>query len=340
MHHIGSSIGATFLAGWLIAPAGDEALRFAPAEGSSLQKHAHLEVEVQLQSLSMDDYELTGMSWPLVRLVTSARFSDSYARVETNRPLEYLRRFDEVGAYWEWQGDGSRTAIPGFDAWSGAEVSFDWNPDCKEYTRRLEKGTYRCGPALDRIVEDLDLRGLLPEDAVAVGAKWSVRGRPVLDALFGTTDLGLVAIPEEQGFEKLLRDVLFRPFVERGERVLELDCAFKAIEVRDDVRLADIGLRLRDSGSLDITSEVREVLKSAPELSLDLDDFVVDWDLEGQGQLAWNLDAAHFGSLELAVRFRLSFRFRVGVGPHEPGRAIRGTCEGTAKWCLGAQADR
>jgi len=67
---------------------------------------------------------------------------------------------------------------------------------------------------------------------------------------------------------------------------------------------------------------------------------VVDWDLDGQGQLLWNVGLAHFDSLEFDVRFRLTFAFCMGASRHDLGRSLRGTCEGTAMWCLDAEPNR
>jgi hypothetical protein len=209
--------------------------------------------------------------------------------------------------------------------------------DPEYYAREFERTTSSNFP-LDGLVEDLDLRGFLPAEPVLRGERWNPRGKPVMDALFGLTELGLLGIPTEVTEEALLRDVFLQPFRECGDKQLEIACEYLGEELSMNPPGAKIRLRLGDKYEIDATSDVNRYLESAfpSNTHWQVRDFFVVWELDGRGDLIWNVAEHRAESLALEADLKLECSFEFlgfGNGPMH----IRLSFSGKLQWTMRAE---
>lgn len=182
----------------------------------------------------------------------------------------------------------------------------DWNEDRGEYEFRFDDEDARGDSALlERLIEDTDLKLLLPQEEVEEGDSWTVdlEEGQALFAPGGFAPMQLDELPEG-GFEMLEpSDVAIVAMVGLAECCREmkgeLTASWKDTDIEGDHRIAEIELELEVELTGDLAEEYTRVLTDAgfPER----DDMVFDClaELEGEGTLLWDLDAGHFVSLEL-----------------------------------------
>jgi len=322
----------------------DLELVFAPRAGTTVAKRAELAVELLDTTVSVNGRDWTLGDDGVIRFVTSLAFVDTYARVTAGMPRELRRRFDEVAGWWEFNGE--RHEVEGCSALTGCTVRFAWSPERGAQVRTLEvdeSSVPRLGERLEGLVEDLDLRAFLPAGPIEPGARWRATGEPVMHALFGPLESGLVGIPAGVTAEALIRDVLLRPFRALGNEVLEVECWLIDDACPADAREVRIELRLVDRFELDVTSEVTELLRAwgGAGPPLDVAGAAVAWRCDGRGELVWDTVEQRFATFDLEVRVdvdcRVDFPSAWASGaPH--GHSIQIRSEFDATWSMDAEA--
>lgn len=322
----------------------DLELVFAPRAGACVAKRSELIVELIDTTIRLNDRDQRLWEDAVVRFVTSLAFVDTYARVSDGVPRDLRRRFDEVAGWWEFNGD--RHEIEDFPALRGCTVRFEWSPEREAHMRTLEvdeSSVPRLGERLEGLVEDLDLRAFLTEGPVGPGDRWRASGEPLMNALFGALESGLVGIPAGVSQEALIRDVLLRPFRTLGTEQLELECRLIGANRRADDPGARIDLRLADRFELDVTGEVSECLREwgGAASSIVVAGAAVAWRCDGKGELVWDTAEQRFLSFDLKVRVdvdcRIDFPRESGVvagGPY--ALQIRSAFDAT--WSMVAEA--
>ncbi len=331
------------VAPWLfIAPQREVAPRFAPRPGARVAKQFDLEVELRDAAIEIDGQAFWSLGPKTIRLLTSSKFTDTYVKTEAGRPLDLLRSFGEISGKWE--ADGVRTDIVGFYALSGCAVRFVWDPKRGDYSRTLEVGKVR-DLHEEQLVEDLDLRGFLPEEPAQPGEKWIAHGRPVVDALFGSTEMGLLGMPKEQELEVLIRDVLLRPFRELGDRRLEIACVLAGSDDTLEPDEMEIKLQLFDRFDVNATEAVNDfflaMARSSPPM-LKVDFAGTEWNVDGRGKLVWNVAENRLVAFDLDARVHLECVLEIpwGRGGERSARHVRLRSEGDIKWTVRAQEPR
>ena len=322
-----------------VAPRDEVALQFCPRVGTQLAKDFRFEAELREWTLEVNGSEFISSRDLDLRLLARTQFTDRYLQVGGGRPLEFVRTCGDMNAAWVYSGQ--RTEIAGFDALSDRAVRFTWRPDPQCFARAFEsKKTARID--LDDLVEDLDLRGFLPQDPVKPADKWTARGRPVMDALTGFMEMGLQGISADQTDEALLRDVFLRPLRDYGDKQVEIDCVYVGEE--DSMSPAGAKVRLQIFGryQMDVTSEVNRVLESwnAGQWDLRVNNFLVVWKLDGHGKLIWNVAEQRFESLDLKTAFELDCTFELPDPSATQGRSdmsVRFAIKGTLLWAMSAE---
>lgn len=315
-------------------------LLFAPRVGAHVAKRAELAVELVELDILVDGRDFKAGSDEVVRFVTSLAFVDTYARVTDGVPRDMQRRFEEVVGFWEHNGD--RHEIEDFSALAGCTVQFVWSPEREAHVRSLTvdgSDVPQLDERLDGLVEDLDLRAFLPCAPIRPGSRWTAAGVPVMHALFGPIEVGLVGIQSGASVEALIRDVLLRPFRTLGNDQLDVQCALAR-----DVRCAagpevEIELRLTDRFELDITSEVTECLREwgGAGSSIIVARAAIAWRFDGEGQLVSHTAERRFASFELKVRVDVDCRIDF-PGPRNDhgtgGHVLQVRSKGDATWSM------
>ncbi|MEO6710969.1 MAG: hypothetical protein ABI054_04090, partial [Planctomycetota bacterium] len=144
------------------------------------------------------------------------------------------------------------------------------------------------------------------EGPVRPGAKWTARGRSVMDALFGSTDMALLAVPDDS-FQRAFWDVLMRQFRNRFENEIAIDCAYSGRSLAPQAQLARIDLRWHATDVFDATAEFNE--RRDPQSPLNflgkVDSLRIEWKVESTGTLLWSTAENRFDSLKLDAAVQL-----------------------------------
>jgi hypothetical protein len=322
----------------------DLELVFARRAGTSVAKRAELAVELLDTTVSFNGRDQRFGEDEVIRFVTSLACVDTYARVTDGVPRDLRRRFDEVAGWWEF--NGKRQEIEDFSALTGCTVRFEWSPEREAHVRTLEvdeSSVPRVAERIDGLVEDLDLRAFLTAGPIEPGARWRATGEPVMHALFGPLESGLVGIPAGVTAEALIRDVLLRPFRELGKERLQVECRLIGDTRQADDTEARIALRLVDRFELDVTNEVSECLRAwgGAASSIVVAGAAVAWRCDGKGELVWDTALQRFVSFDLKVRVDIDFRMDFpsasdSAVPRVHALQIRSECEAT--WSMVAEA--
>ncbi len=274
-----------------------DAPRFAPAEGSSLQRTVTTEMNADSTEMhfSVDGKELdasatTGMSMSM-REHQKIVMTDRYVKVASGRPVELDRTFDElVRTTHDVQkppGQGKEKVVDKAEIsdLEGATVRFSWNADKKAYDRAFA-GKERDEKLISKLREDLDARVFLPQgDAAAdpkVGDSWEIDGQAFVMLL--SPDKGLQFHVEGKEQKKSDDDV-----ANEMEKNLtgEGKVTYEKVRETDGTRIA----------VLVIEGKVQS--KAKPEDG----DMTVSMDIEGR--LLWNLSANRLESLDLTGKTKI-----------------------------------
>ncbi|HTF90227.1 MAG TPA: hypothetical protein VK843_17560 [Planctomycetota bacterium] len=324
---------ADFILGVLLLPclelsrSNEERLVFEPSAGSVVSKQFTFDIEFSNTTVAIAGYEYGSVGYGApIRLATSVSLDDAYTKVGDGRPLDFIRRFNKLSG--KWFLDGVPEDILGFWRLSDCDVRFQWDPEERQYSRALERGTL-LDLEFSKLVADIDFRGFLPPEPVHRGSKWTAYGRPAMDGLFGCTEMGLLGASTDRD-EGLLRDIVLRPFRELGDEKLEIECVYLGNQDPDSNR-ADISMHVDQKFEIDVVRPVNDFCLAAPmELGLEFEAFELQFHVEGPGSLTWNFKEGHFEAFELALKVELKCEIRLSWGG-DP-LPIHLETRGTAKW--------
>jgi hypothetical protein len=290
-----------------------EALGFRPEEASTLEKSFKTDCELVLDdfTFSMNGEESDpGMLGIPTDFEVSFGYllecMDAYESVADGRPLALLRTFEEFeGWYVDPDGVEAREDTGEFDSLA---VRFTWNEEEEEYDREVVEGEYTDEEGLAVLNEDLDLRGLLPEDEVEEGDSWEVSGAPLMAILVPGVDL--TRLLDEEDTEDVPEEIVAA--AERLVAEATATCTFDGLEEEDGRRLARITLEWTVADDLEFDPSTFGL----DEIGIPMDDssFEASFGIELEGVCLWDLEAGHFHSFEMEGLVEFSFDAAVTVG--------------------------
>jgi hypothetical protein len=214
---------------------------FRAEKGAAVEKTYEMGLTLDLDELAIsvggEEVPAEELGAPEMSMVQASKlvFLDTYPEGAEGPPKLLHRKFVSL-ANEERQtmgGDGeseSETKTEKSDL-EGRTVAFVWDADAAEYTARYE-GEGADEALLADLIEDCDLRGLLPAGDVAEGESWELDPE-VFDLLTGPGgDVGLVDPNDEEEDDSDL-DEQFRDNTEG-----ELKATFKELREVDGIRVA------------------------------------------------------------------------------------------------------
>ncbi|MFT5152208.1 MAG: hypothetical protein ACI841_002199 [Planctomycetota bacterium] len=223
--------------------------------------------------------------------LTEMEVIDTYVSVSNGRATRMTRSYESISANktmeFEMTGMGDDQSEDGESDGSskleGRTVDFEWDQAAEAYELRFEGGEESVSPPAS-LVQDYDLRLLLPSDEVEVGDSWTVD----IVALAGVMELAIDLDLEWEG------DDLSQGEPTQKEEAGELELLFTKLETSEGVRLAHIEI----VGEVTKTEVFDTDLERVPVADGEATEtFVSDVDLSGT--LIWNLDAGLMQSFEL-----------------------------------------
>ena len=178
--------------------------RFAPAEGSSLRKRftERTSLALDFAEMRMGDQTMKppGLEFD-VEVAREVAVLDTYVALGEGRPARLSRVFDRIGgslqASTKEEGRGSEVAQARYESpLAGLEVVFTWDKERGRYGvafgQKVENGDERL---LGGLVEDADLRALLPASDAGVGDEWALDPAALGPLLRPCGDLRWMPVP-------------------------------------------------------------------------------------------------------------------------------------------------
>jgi hypothetical protein len=290
-----------------------ESVTYGPKAGSTLTKHAAIggELELEDMSLEVNGQDLSEMAQVQMAMKIELKVSvtDRYEAVADGRPTKLVRTFDEVSSNTHTSGNNPMAGSEEKDTpleseLEGKSVAFTWDGDAYEVT--FEGEAQGDEELLTGLEEDLDLRGFLPSSEVSKGDKWNVPSEAVKRVLAPGGDVKLR--PEGGGDSDPMGAFSQNDLI--GELSGTFEATYGGTRDEDGVKVAVIQLSIEAHSAQDLSSrldEMREQMKeSLPEgVSVELEAMDMEYELEAEGELLWNLETGLVHALQLSGDLRL-----------------------------------
>jgi hypothetical protein len=292
-------------------------VKFAPAEGSSSVKTFENKGEFTLDNMSMT---MNGNEMPSMEVdmtVSSDQkvvVTDEYVSNRDGSPKKLKRRFDDlandtaVAFKMEMMGQSQNNDknIKSKSELSGKTVVFTWDDESKEYKRAFEPAE-EGGDLLEKLDEDMDLRALLPQSEVKAGDEWDIDVKSLVTILApggnmqfkpegeeADDDMGMGNMAGMGSMSDFLSEML------EGEAKGK----FEGERDADGQKLAVIHVSIKIKSAKDMTEIVAEQMKKGktpPGVeSMSFDSMDIEFELEGEGELLWDLSKGRAHSFELS----------------------------------------
>ena len=295
-----------------------EKVRFAPAEGTSATKNFENKMELTLDhmAITMNGQEMPGMPEMDMTITHTQKVgvTDEFVAMGDGQPKKLKRHFDALSSEssmsmkMEMMGqsndqDHSSEAESELD---GKTVVFTWDGEAKEFKKAFDPAEDKAD-LLKGLMEDMDLRALLPENEVKVGDEWTIDVKSLVDVLAPGGDLSFKPKEKEgggmgmgmgmgQGMDSM-HDYL--------SDLLEGEAKAKLGDVReeDGAKLAVIKVTIKIASQKDMSDLVKDAMKDQemPQgMEIEFDHMDVDFKMEGEGELVWNMKTNQIASFELS----------------------------------------
>lgn len=290
---------------------GADRVRFAPAEGLTLKKSISLVNEMVLDDMRM---LMNGEPPPMAMEMEMAgttnvtiSVTDQYVKTGEGRPAKLARSYDELSSNSNMDmtvpmAGEQKIEATGSSELTGKTVHFTWNAETSSFEAAFPEEAQADEALLKDLVEDMDLRGLLPEGDVSVDAEWDVDPAYVMEIIGPGGDLKIKADNPE--FEQMsmgsmggdLRQMM-------GDVNGTFKGKFKGFREEGDLKLAVIALTLDVESSSDMTELMREQIakQEIPGGEMSIESADAEMTLKGEGELLFNAAAGHFHSLSLSI---------------------------------------
>ena len=287
---------------------------FAPEAGSSLTKRFKLVNVTEIDSMDMTmNGEPAPMTPEIESTTTETReivIKDTYVSVADGAPGKLERTYVEL----------SRTVdSPVEMTMMGTDVSADMHATGTSdlvgktviFTRDADAGGYEKSfgdeggdeDLLEGLIEDMDLRALLPDGDVDEGDSWDVELDSILDLMYAGGNLGFDM--ESDGDDPLqgMPDPADEPDPRElfGEFEGDATATFEGVREADGKKIAVIKLSIDVTNESDVSDVYSEQLeKNAPDgMEMTIDRAEMVFTFEGGGELLWDLDGGQLISMEV-----------------------------------------
>lgn len=293
-------------------------LRFAVEPGTQLAKSWVVEHALVMNRMAMKIADGERQQLDVRSIIQSQlqlELVDRYDALEGGRPASMRRAYDTarlVGTLKLQQfADQPPKVADMRSPLEGKSVVFTWVPEEQEYGRYYDalEGEEEHLPAL---APDTDLGRLLPAAPVRVGETWKVDAQALRDVI---APAGTLHFKAGKSFDRLLGRALTAGVgggLEQafgGESDGGVTLVLEGLEERDGAQVARISLAVRAKYGKDQTDFSREnMARREEERGARFISNHLVLELDGKGELLWDLRAGHALQLELDLRESVSMR--------------------------------
>ncbi len=314
----------------LFAFSGTEAakIEFAPKAGSSLTK-----TFVSTTTMEMDDMAMTmnGEPSPMmpdiemsIEMVATTTVTDEYIALAAGQPKKLSRTYDAIGSELEMdvvmnmmgEEESQSPSGSGSSELEGSTVIFSWNDEDSEYELSFPEGEEGDADLLEGLSEDMDFRALLPDGELAEGESYEIDLMGLVDVMAPGGDLKVeMEVDGAQagmGPDPAMMSDLSQFF---GDAV-EGSATGKFLEMRDvdGTNVAVIEIEVEIAASADMSEMAAETM-GAEELPAEMtvDRMDLTMNLEGTGELFWNVEAGHIHSMTFQADLDIGMDMAMGM---------------------------
>lgn len=320
-------------------------LAFHPADGSEATKHFSLEGDFELDGITaiMDGQDMSaaipaqdvaGDFEALIQIV------DSYVKTVDGLPRELRREYVDSSADWSMMGESGTN--DNLTELNGETVVFKWNEETKAYDVTYADGE---GDA-ERIQHervDLDYRTLLPGKEVAAGDRWTVERDGMVTALFFGLEVSQLAEQMEGGdMPPEVAEMMDSVLPELGKLFdgLKGECEYAGTRQEGDVEVGVIKVVVRSEGTADLAAVLAAAIDEQvgeQGIEVDIGSAALTLQIEGEGELLWDLKAGHAHAFGFEGDAELGFAIDVSVvdpGGTEHTGEVSADFIGHLKWTM------
>jgi hypothetical protein len=289
---------------------GADRVRFAPAEGLSLEKSFVLSNEMVMDEMRMlmngepppmdMQMEMSGTTTMTVQVV------DTYVKLGAGRPSKLAREYASLGTTSAMEmtvpmmGEQQMDAT-GSSELTGKTVHFTWNEESGGFEPSFPEGQEADAALLEDLAEDLDMRDFLPNGDVEVDESWDIDPQAIVALVAPGGDLKITPDNAELAEMSMgsmggdLRQML-------GEVKGSVKATFKGFREEGDAKLAVIALEVDVESAAELTELIREQVANQEILGgeMEVESADAEMTLKGSGELLFNAAAGHFSSLTLS----------------------------------------
>ena len=293
---------------------GDD-VSFKPAAGSTVTKVFTNYSTMTLDDMSMAmngeemDPEMMGMDMTIEGSTTTV-VTDEYVRLGEGRPAVLKRTFDELSLETNIAMENAMMGAMDMDLDGSSELAdttvvFTWNEDDGEFGLAFDEDEDADEELLEGLTEDMDLRCLLPEGEVDVDASWRVDVERLVDVLAPGGNLKI--LPDMDDVDAPMMGGPNPGMNNLSDLWGEVDgtamATYLGTREADGVTVAVISIKVEISGANDLTEQLQEDADNAeaPEgmdMEMIYDSADAEFEIEGEGELLWNVAGGHLHSFE------------------------------------------
>lgn len=283
-----------------------EAPTFHPREGLVLDKRFEVALEMEVDDGSIrvhggtTKFETRVPSGLKASVACDLAVSDTYESMSARRPLSLLRRFE--GLELAWRAGGEEVGSDALERHRDASVRFRWNEKEERYDASFDHVDGE-GEMLAWFREDADLRGLLPARAVEVGASWNVERAALAEVLLPALSLDVLKQASAQLQDDETLAALATSLGELGKGITT-ECTWRGVSTVDGKRLGRIDVQVRGKPKVDLADAIAKAFEGEDELRPR--EVEVALEIDGQGELLWDMDGGHFARFDLKSDLEVS----------------------------------
>lgn len=289
-------------------------LRFAPEAGTKVTKRFKTVTEMQLDEMDvlMNGQDTGGMMPQMemdMNIEQNLVVVDTYVRSADGRPLQLQRTFDKLAQdnniemTMEVMGETQDQSqeMPATSELEGKTVVFTWDEDAEEYTKAYgEDDAGEDEDLLAGLIEDMDLRFLLPTGDVSEGDEWDLDMKRLPDLFAPGGDFawdvqidGMSGMPGMGGNPEMMSNL-------RQMMGDMLEGEAKARFTGMEEGMAVIELSIQIDAAQDMTEFMEAAMAEAPAAMMpDIERMDAEVGIESRGKLLWNTRTNHIGGLRL-----------------------------------------
>jgi len=310
-------------------PRGTE-IAFTVKEGTTKTKTFSSSTELSLDDMSMLMNGQESPMMPEIEMTITSNLevavSDEYVTMRDGAPGKLLRTYDtlEQGQSMEMEIDimgqvqSQDQDVPAKSELEGETIAFKWNEEEGEFVAAFPEGEGN-EDLLENLIEDMDLRALLPESEVSDGDEWKIDPAALATVLTPGGDLKFV--PEENDSEDMMgMNSEMGDFSDWFSEDIEgeITATFTGTRETDEgVNVGVIVLSIEIANAVDMTEKVQEQMENADlpgEVgSMEMNSMDIALEFEGEGTMLWNLAEGCAHSFELSGDITLQVEMSMSI---------------------------